>query len=194
MKKNIIAVAILSCLNIIQLTAQNTSIRGIITGEDNHEGLVGVNILLKGTVHGTVSGIHGDYILRDIPAGEQTLIFSYIGYETYEVFLEFKEGEDKEYNLTLFPGSIDLSVVSVETRQPFSAASSKAIRDFDLKIKPVRSAQDMLLLVPGLFIAQHAGGGKAEQIFMRGFDADHGTDVGISVDGLPVNMVSHGHG
>ncbi len=194
MKNKIIAVAILICLSIIQLTAQNVSIRGIITGEDDHEGLVGVNILLKGTVQGTVSGIHGDYILRDIPAGEQTLIFSYIGYETYEVSLEFKEGEEKEYNLTLFPGSIDLSVVSVEARQPFSAASSKAIRDFDLKIKPVRSAQDMLLLVPGLFIAQHAGGGKAEQIFMRGFDADHGTDVGISVDGLPVNMVSHGHG
>ncbi len=194
MKDKIFAVAILICLNIIQLTAQNASIHGIITGGDNQEGLVGVNILMKGTVQGTVSGVHGDYILREIPAGEQTLIFSYIGYETYEVLLDFREGEEKEYNLTLLPGSIDLSVVSVEARQPFSAASSKAIRDFDLKIKPVRSAQDMLLLVPGLFIAQHAGGGKAEQIFMRGFDADHGTDVGISVDGLPVNMVTHGHG
>jgi hypothetical protein len=52
----------------------------------------------------------------------------------------------------------------VEASQPFSAASSKAIRDFDLKIKPARSAQDMLLLVPGLFIAQHAGGGKAGSV------------------------------
>ena len=49
-------------------------------------------------------------------------------------------------------------------------------------------------LVPGLFIAQHMGGGKAEQIFIRGFDADHGTDLNVSVDGLPVNMVSHIHG
>jgi outer membrane receptor protein involved in Fe transport len=194
MKNKIHAIAILICLNIIQLSAQNASIQGIITGEDNQEGLVGVNILLKSTVHGTVSGIHGDYILRDISAGKQTLIFSYIGYETFEIPFEFKEGELKEYNLSLIPGSIDLSVVSVEARQPFSAASSKAIRDYDLKIKPVRSAQDMLLLVPGLFIAQHAGGGKAEQIFLRGFDADHGTDVGISVDGLPINMVTHGHG
>ena len=55
-------------------------------------------------------------------------------------------------------------------------------------------AQDLLRLVPGLFIAQHQGGGKAEQIFLRGFDADHGTDVNISVDGVPVNMVSHAHG
>jgi len=58
----------------------------------------------------------------------------------------------------------------------------------------VSTAQDMLQLAPGLVIAQHAGGGKAEQIFLRGFDADHGTDVAISSDGIPVNMVSHGHG
>jgi hypothetical protein len=32
---------------------------------------------------------------------------------------------------------------------------------------------------------------KAEQIFLRGFDIDHGTDIAISVDGMPVNMVSH---
>lgn len=194
MKFKISAFVLFIFLNIVHLSAQYGSIRGIVNGKDESEGLVGVNILLKGSVHGTVSGIHGDYILREIPAGTQTLIFSYLGYETLEVSLEFAEGEEKEFNLTLLPGSIDLSAVSVEARQPFSAASSKSIRDFDLKIKPVRSAQDMLLLVPGLFIAQHAGGGKAEQIFMRGFDADHGTDVGISVDGMPVNMVSHGHG
>ena len=48
--------------------------------------------------------------------------------------------------------------------------------------------------VPGVIIGQHAGGGKAEQIFLRGFDVDHGTDVAIGVDGMPVNMVSHAHG
>ncbi|MBV8256083.1 MAG: TonB-dependent receptor plug domain-containing protein [Chitinophaga sp.] len=64
----------------------------------------------------------------------------------------------------------------------------------DLKMTPVNTAQDLLRKVPGLFIAQHAGGGKAEQIFLRGFDNDHGTDINISADGIPVNMVSHAHG
>ena len=48
--------------------------------------------------------------------------------------------------------------------------------------------------MPGLFIGQHAGGGKAEQLFLRGFDLDHGTDIRLTVDGMPVNMVSHAHG
>ena len=68
------------------------------------------------------------------------------------------------------------------------------ISRLDLNVTPVNSSQEVLRKVPGLFIGQHAGGGKAEQIFLRGFDVDHGTDVSISVDGMPVNMVSHAHG
>lgn len=64
----------------------------------------------------------------------------------------------------------------------------------DLQANPVNNAQEILQRVPGMVIGQHAGGGKAEQIFLRGFDVDHGTDINISVDGLPVNMVSHAHG
>jgi len=68
------------------------------------------------------------------------------------------------------------------------------ISKIDLLAAPVNSSQEILRKVPGLFIGQHAGGGKAEQIFLRGFDIDHGTDIAISVDGMPVNMVSHAHG
>lgn len=68
------------------------------------------------------------------------------------------------------------------------------ITDIDIQMNPVNSSQDIMQKVPGLFIGQHAGGGKAEQIFLRGFDIDHGTDISITVDGLPVNMVSHAHG
>ncbi|TRX21725.1 TonB-dependent receptor [Flavobacterium franklandianum] len=69
-----------------------------------------------------------------------------------------------------------------------------AISKIDLLTAPVNSSQEVLRKIPGLFIGQHAGGGKAEQIFLRGFDIDHGTDLAISVDGIPVNMVSHAHG
>ena len=68
------------------------------------------------------------------------------------------------------------------------------ISKIDLQTSPVNSSQEILRKVPGLFIGQHAGGGKAEQLFLRGFDIDHGTDIAISVDGMPVNMVSHAHG
>lgn len=73
-------------------------------------------------------------------------------------------------------------------------SAMNVISKIDLQTTPVNSSQEILRKVPGLFIGQHAGGGKAEQIFLRGFDIDHGTDIAISVDGIPVNMVSHAHG
>ncbi|WP_439131246.1 TonB-dependent receptor [Polaribacter sp.] len=70
----------------------------------------------------------------------------------------------------------------------------QTLTKIDLQLNPVNNSQEILRKVPGLFIGQHAGGGKAEQIFLRGFDIDHGTDITLSVDGMPINMVSHAHG
>lgn len=68
------------------------------------------------------------------------------------------------------------------------------LSQIDLGIRNLTSGQELLQLTPGLLIAQHAGGGKAEQMFFRGFDLDHGTDLALRVDGIPVNQVSHAHG
>ncbi|HVI45275.1 MAG TPA: TonB-dependent receptor [Chitinophaga sp.] len=72
--------------------------------------------------------------------------------------------------------------------------SAHMLSRIDIQLQPLKSAQDLLRTVPGLFIAQHAGGGKAEQILVRGIDNDHGTDFGIFVDGIPVNLPNHAHG
>jgi hypothetical protein len=66
-------------------------------------------------------------------------------------------------------------------------------KELSLRPRSERSG-DLVEAVPGLFTAQHAGGGKADQYFLRGFDADHGTDIAFFVDGVPVNLPSHAHG
>lgn len=63
-----------------------------------------------------------------------------------------------------------------------------------LEAAPHRTASDLLQTVPGVFVTQHSGEGKAHQIFFRGFDAAHGQDMEIWVAGAPVNEVSHVHG
>jgi outer membrane receptor protein involved in Fe transport len=52
----------------------------------------------------------------------------------------------------------------------------------------------VLETVPGLILTQHTGAGKANQFFLRGFNLDHGTDFATSLDGVPVNLPTHGHG
>jgi outer membrane receptor protein involved in Fe transport len=84
--------------------------------------------------------------------------------------------------------------IVVEGSLPTTVGSLEIVRARDLMLRPRRRPADILEVVPGLEVVQHAGGGKANQYFIRGFDADHGTDLALTVDGLPVNMVSHGHG
>ncbi len=64
----------------------------------------------------------------------------------------------------------------------------------DLAKRPVLRPGEVLETVPGVVITQHSGSGKANQYFARGFNLDHGTDFRTSVDGIDVNMPSHGHG
>jgi len=78
--------------------------------------------------------------------------------------------------------------------RPISAASSFSVQDRDFALRPIGSVQDILRVTPGLLTVQHSGGGKASQYFLRGFDADHGTDLALSIDGIPINLVSHAHG
>ncbi len=101
-----------------------------------------------------------------------------------------KKSEER-YNDTT---SFKTETVVINADRIYSAATDQTFRLQNLNLLPRSSSQDILRIVPGLITAQHAGGGKAEQIFLRGFDCDHGTDVNIKVDGAPVNMVSHGHG
>ena len=82
----------------------------------------------------------------------------------------------------------------VMAQRPISASSAFSVRDRDFALRPISNVQDVLRITPGLVMVQHSGGGKANQYFLRGFDADHGTDVAINVDGIPINLVSHAHG
>ena len=84
--------------------------------------------------------------------------------------------------------------IEVSDEAPAESASSVHLDQAKLQFRSRTQPSDILRQVPGLVVSQHAGGGKSDQYFIRGFDADHGTDIAIFSDGVPVNLVSHGHG
>ncbi|MBR0871635.1 TonB-dependent receptor [Bradyrhizobium tropiciagri] len=75
-----------------------------------------------------------------------------------------------------------------------TAASATQISGEEVNARPFSRPGEALEVVPGLIVTQHSGEGKANQYFLRGFNLDHGTDLAITVDGMPVNMPTHGHG
>ena len=151
-----------------QLPIQEANIHNVRTGQHTHSNKL------------------GEFTLENCSIGD-TLEISIVGYQTKQVIID---------NLTTAVTIVlDEEVIALQEIVISPKLNAlQVISDIDIEINPVNSSQDILRKVPGLFIGQHAGGGKAEQIFLRGFDIDHGTDINITVDGLPVNMVSHAHG
>jgi hypothetical protein len=90
---------------------------------------------------------------------------------------------------------LEVPEVSVVADRPAAASSQQFIPDKEYLLQPQGRPAQVLRLIPGFIAVEHSGGaGKADQYFVRGFDADHGTDVAFFTDGMPINFRSHAHG
>jgi hypothetical protein len=74
------------------------------------------------------------------------------------------------------------------------AASAGDVSQTQMASQPLLRPAAILENIPGLIVTQHSGEGKANQYFLRAFNLDHGTDLALEVDDMPVNMPSHAHG
>jgi len=183
MKKHIIYLIFF----VISTSVSAHELSGTVVAPDEKP-IEGVGVYNKTTGGYTYTNVSGYFELDDISTGD--LIFFYsLGYSTQELTIQ-----ESQLDGTV---KIVLEEAAVSLDQVVLVSKVNAMTNFvnvDVKANPVKSSQEILRKIPGLIIGQHAGGGKAEQIFLRGFDIDHGTDITIDVDGLPVNMVSHAHG
>ena len=90
---------------------------------------------------------------------------------------------------------VDVPEVTVIGERPVAASSQQFIPDKEILLQPQGRPAQVLRLIPGFLAVEHSGGaGKADQYFLRGFDADHGTDVALFTDGMPINLRTHAHG
>jgi hypothetical protein len=125
--------------------------------------LAGAQIALN--YHHTLSDENGYFNLPASDTGK--LAITYLGFESAELDIPLANGSDVTIALT--PGVVQLADLVVTAS---NIHSPNTLATIDMELRPTNSSQDLLRMVPGLFTAQHGGGGKAEQIFLRGFDVD----------------------
>jgi hypothetical protein len=158
----------------------------------------------NGTVKLTIkSDANGSFIISGtisgLPAGDYRLVVSNPGFETKEIPITIGTSE------ALAPLRISLAVSSVSTTVNVQgredsligiaeSATQGTVGASELQDRPILRSGEILEAVPGLIITQHAGGGKANQYFLRGFNLDHGTDFAVFLDDMPLNLPSHAHG
>ena len=176
----------------LPLQAQNNA-RGIyFVNSSSKVPVQDVTVQSQDKKFNSIADNNGFIAVGNLPQTVKQLVVSCIGYQSVTIKLDSLSFTDNIAVINLSP-----KVSSLQEIKVIASANKgifKTISDLDIHLRPINNSQEVLRLVPGLFIGQHAGGGKAEQIFLRGFDLDHGTDINISVDGMPVNMVSHAHG
>jgi len=178
---NKLAILLAFFAGLLSVSAQ--TLTGTIT-DNNNSGIINAHITTNAGAH-THSSKDGKFAIENVKLND-TLLITHISYMSQSFIIS-------SFNpITIALSEISFELAAVEVKHSVKAINS--ITEIDVAVTPVNTSQEVLRKVPGLIIGQHAGGGKAEQIFLRGFDIDHGTDITISVDGMPVNMVSHAHG
>ena len=178
--------ALVCCFQMVQSSyAQTVKGKLIDTKNNPIEGAYILNIHSEKHTH---SNELGYFKLEENEVGD-TLRIGALGYKKLNFVIQ-NLTDNQRISIQLMEESFELDEIVIRP----TLNGLNVVSEIDLKTTPVKSSQELLQKVPGLIIGQHAGGGKAEQLFLRGFDIDHGTDIAISVDGMPVNMVSHAHG
>jgi hypothetical protein len=165
--------------------------------------IVGATVQVRnsnGTVQMTTrSDASGSFMISGLSAGDYRVVVSNSGFETKEIPIIIGANESPA------PLRISLAVSSVSTTINVQgradsligiadSAAQGTVGATEIQDRPILRSGEILETIPGVIITQHAGGGKANQYFLRGFNLDHGTDFAIFLDGMPLNLPSHAHG
>jgi outer membrane cobalamin receptor len=153
----------------------------------------------NGTVKTTAqSDTNGSFIISGLSAGSYRLVVSSSGFETKEIPVTIGTTESGSLRISLAVAA-ESTTISVQGRADSligvaESATQGTVGATEIQDRPILRSGEVLETVPGVIITQHAGGGKANQYFLRGFNLDHGTDFAIFLDDMPLNLPSHAHG
>ena len=142
---------------------------------------------------------NGAFQIPGIAGGRYRLVVSNPGFETKEILVTIgTTGTPAPLHISLVVGSVS-TTVNVQGREDdligiAESGTQGTVGATEIQDRPILRSGEVLETVPGLIITQHAGGGKANQYFLRGFNLDHGTDIAIFLDDMPLNLPSHAHG
>ena len=147
----------------------------------------------------TQSDRNGSFSISGLPVGFYRLVVSNPGFETKEIPVTIGTNEELiMLRISLIVGAAS-TTINVGGREDdligiAESGSQGTVGATEIQDRPILRSGEILETVPGLIITQHAGGGKANQYYLRGFNLDHGTDFAIFLDDMPLNLPSHAHG
>ncbi len=182
--------------------AQATQLSGTIV-DTSGAVIAGATVQVKsadGTIQSTTkSDRNGLFMISGLLRGNYRLVVSNPDFETKEIsFVMGTTSAPAALRISLAVSAVSTSI-NVQGREDdligvAESATQGTVGAKEIQDRPILRSGEILETVPGVIITQHAGGGKANQYFLRGFNLDHGTDFAIFIDDMPLNLPSHAHG
>jgi TonB-linked SusC/RagA family outer membrane protein len=174
--------------SVFSLTAQNISVKGVVTSSEDGMSLPGASILVSGTNNGTSADLDGQFTITNVDKNA-TLIFSFTGYETQTV----KLNGQTIINISLKAESLKLQeVVVTGYAKERKVDVTGAITVVDLKPiagQSMSSGNAMQALqgrVAGLTVEKSGDpSGASSRILIRGVSTLGNTDPLYVIDGVP---------
>ncbi len=175
--------------------AQEITITGTVTDQQDGSPLPGVNILIQGTVTGTTTDVQGDYTIR-VPDEEAVLIFTYVGYNT----VEERVGNRSVIDVALSQDITQLSEVVVTSlgiereKKQISYAAQNVSADELSEARETNVINSLSGKVAGLDVVRSSAGvGSATRVVLRGNRSIAGNNQPLYiVDGVPISNFSWG--
>lgn len=176
----------------ISALAQTGTVKGVLTGDDGLS-IIGGTVVVEGTTIGASTDFDGNYELKSVPAGEQTIVYSFIGLKTQKQKVTVKDGETVTLDVKLSEDVMLLDqvvVVGYGTTQKRDVTGSIATVKAEAIEQSTQPSVDQALQgqAAGVsIISQNGISGSAVKINVRGTNSiAAGSQPLIVVDGIPI--------
>ncbi len=172
--------------------AQGTVAGKVIDGSYS-ESLIGATVVQKGTTNGTVTDIDGTFSIS-VPAGEQTLVISYVGYKDQEVSVTVTDGKTTNLGrVRMEASSVALEGVNIISDRAKERETPVALSNVPkAEIEQQLGGRDLPMIMnntPSVYATPQGGGAGDARINVRGFNQ---RNVAIMINGVPVNDMENG--
>ncbi|NOY50747.1 MAG: TonB-dependent receptor plug domain-containing protein [Chlorobi bacterium] len=193
MKKGKLLLTFLAAVLFSSITVAQGTVTGTVYDDAYGESLIGSSVLVKGTTTGTTTDING-YFSLELAAGSYTLEISYLGYDTKDIEVTVKEGQDTKMGKVKLKATSTLldavNIISDRAKERVTPVAVSNITKADLEEK--LGSQDLPMIMnntPSVYATAQGGGAGDARINVRGFNQ---RNVAIMINGVPVNDMENG--
>ncbi len=192
-KNNMILVFLLGLIFMFQsfALAQSGSIQGVIKDKSSGEPLTGANVIVRGTSLGAATDLDGKFLIRNLPIGKQTLVISYIGYNTITADITISANKTLEQNFSLEAKTLEGETVTItaQARGQLSAINQQLSSNNLINVVSAEKMQELpdanlaesIGRLPGISLQRNAG--EAYAVTVRGLSPKYNE---VTIEGVPM--------